>query len=345
VSTHPGMTGSAGVTGPASQKSQRELEFEAGQRAAARHRGASPSVPPTKTSGPNNVFQFPPIHTGLAEAANVGSPTSAAQQSEPATGPSGPHILAGPHVTELTEPIGHTGYGLGGNTGATAVTGVTGTNAGKGSQSAASHSQDFLDDFFGSDKRHLVAIKKNNGKKPDIKARHFDAADRTGQQKFITDHGAAGFDIYFSPNPIMGTLHKKAKKNDVIEARHLWIDLDPRENEPLESERSAMLAQLTTNLPNGIPRPNRVIDSGRGYWGYWKLDKPALVDGAVYDDKGRFVGNKPLTDLVESYGKGIEQAFGDRFADGCRNIDRVARLAGTTRADFGWVESRFSDSL
>ncbi len=197
---------------------------------------------------------------------------------------------------------------------------------------------DFLDDFFGSDKRHLVAIKKpsTKGRPPTIMARHFDPADREGQQKFITDHGTAGFDLYFSPNPIKGTVHKKAKKNDVAEARHLWIDLDPRPDEPLEAERAAMLALLTTNLPQGIPRPNRVIDSGRGYWGYWKLDKPAPVDGAVYDDNGRnLVRNNPLTDLVESYGKGIEQAFGDRFADGCRNIDRIARLPGTINTKTG----------
>ena len=27
-----------------------------------------------------------------------------------------------------------------------------------------------------------------------------------------------------------------------------------------------------------------------------------------------------LIEAVELYGRGIEQAFGDRFADGCRNI-------------------------
>jgi hypothetical protein len=110
----------------------------------------------------------------------------------------------------------------------------------------ATPSLDFLDDFFGGAKRHLVAIRKNNGKKPDIKARHFDASDRIGQQKFIADCSAANFDLYFSPNPIKGTLHKKATKNDVAETRHLWIDLDPRPDKPLETERTDMLALLTT---------------------------------------------------------------------------------------------------
>jgi len=206
-----------------------------------------------------------------------------------------------------------------------------GPNAGQAKQSGTSPSLVFLDNFFGSDKRHLVAIKKYEDKKTDIKAHHFDAADRNGQQKFITDYTAAGFDLYFSPNPIKGTLNKKAKKNDVAEARHLWIDLDPRPGEPLEAERATMLALLTTNLPQGIPRPNRVIDSGRGFWGYWKLATPQPVDGSTNNVNG------PLTEAVECYGRGIEQAFGDHFADGCRNIDRIARLPGTVNTKTGNV--------
>jgi len=131
-----------------------------------------------------------------------------------------------------------------------------------------------------------------------------------------------------------GTLHKKATKNDVAEARHLWIDLDPRGDEPLEAERAAMLQLLTTEWPQGIPRPNRVIDSGRGYWGFWKLPTPQPVDGRRNNATG------PLTEAVECYGRGIEQAFGDRFADGCRNIDRIARLPGTINHKTGELASR-----
>ena len=115
----------------------------------------------------------------------------------------------------------------------------------------------------------------------------------------------------------------------MLEARRLWIDLDPQVNEPLETERAAILELLTTNLPKGMPRPNRVIDSGRGYWGYWGLATPQPVDGSTDNVNG------PLTEAVECRGRGIEQAFGDRFADGCRNIDRIARLPGTINTKTG----------
>jgi hypothetical protein len=188
----------------------------------------------------------------------------------------------------------------------------------------AEDSLKFLDDFFGPEKRHLVAIRKRADNTSEIKGRHFPANDRAGQQRFITDHEAAGYDIYFTVNPVKVDLHKKASKDDVAEARCLWVDMDPRKGEPLEEERAAMLALLTTNLPAGIPRPNRVIDSGRGYWGFWSLETPHPVDGK----------DGQLTTTVESYGQGLEQAF-TPFADNCRNIDRIGRLPGTRNSKTG----------
>jgi Family of unknown function (DUF5906) len=320
-----GATGPAptdgNVTGPVTAKTDRqlsltELEMQESHRQAVR-RAARLGLSPKKTNGAAAsapIFSGETVETGIVAAVRAKLPHSEGSEHErpplsqipiPASGATGP----------VTNPVANAGS----DAGAQRLKPI-GCLA---KQSGTSPSLDFLDDFFGSDKRHLVAIKKNKGKKPDIRAHHFDATDQTGQIKFITDHGNAGFDIYFSPNPIKGTLHKKASKNDVVEARHLWIDLDPRVNEPLEAERTAMLALLTANLPTGVPAPNRVIDSGRGYWGYWKLLTPQPVDGSTNSVNGA------LTETVECHGRGIEQAFGDRFADGCRNIDRIARLPGT----------------
>jgi hypothetical protein len=306
---------SVAVAAAAERTDQTDLELREGRRQAER-RAAQLGVPPKKPNIPGTVLPFGP--TG-----NAGQTWSTGMQGGGSSGPTGDTAPTGDAGTAGNTAV-QGGGGSSGPTGAQA-----GPNAGQARQSATSPSLDFLDDFFGADKRHLVAIKKHEGKKPDIKARHFAATDRAGQQKFIADHNDAGFDLYFSPNQIKGTLHKKATKNDVVEARHLWIDLDPRPGEPLEAERAAMLALLTTDLPQGMPRPNRVIDSGRGYWGYWRLAAPQPVDGSKNKVNG------PLTEAVECYGKGIEQAFGDHFADGCRNIDRIARLPGTVNTKTG----------
>ena len=335
--TGPGATEDFAAAAAAELTDQTDLEIQESRR-QAELRAAQLGVPPKKTNGAGLVL---PVRSAAGPTGNTGPMWTGGVHG----GGDGRHPIemavqdsggvSGP--TRKNAPTGAAGTARNtGVQGGSGSTGPTGTQPGPtGTQ--ARLSLDFLDDFFGADKRHLVAIKKREGKKPDIKARHFDATDRAGQQKFITDHSDAGFDLYFSPNPIKGTLHKKATKNDVVEARHLWIDLDPRPGEPLEAERAAMLALLTTNLPQGIPRPNRVIDSGRGYWGYWRLATPQPVDGCTKNV------NDPPTEAVECYGKGIEQAFGDRFADGCRNIDRIARLPGTVNTKTGRLAHVLSD--
>ena len=139
------------------QKSQTDLEMEAGQKATERYRTSTPALPPkTNCSGADNPFPTgEAIDTGIVTAWTVKQPEGDGSISPTA------------------------------NTGTTCV------------QTVPKAALDFLDDFFGADKRHLVAIKKNKGKKPDIKAHHFDAADHAGQLKFITDWCAAGFDLLF----------------------------------------------------------------------------------------------------------------------------------------------------
>ncbi|MBP7720978.1 MAG: hypothetical protein KA155_00425 [Alphaproteobacteria bacterium] len=80
-----------------------------------------------------------------------------------------------------------------------------------------------------------------------------------------------GFNIYFNPNPPRTKTDKKAKKEDIAEVRYLFVDVDPRAGEPLQKERERISKRLL-GAPKDVPRPTLVIDSGGGYWGFWKLD-------------------------------------------------------------------------
>ena len=149
-----------GATGPAPNqiaatapngKLQTNLELEKGPRQIAR-RNARPHRSQTKTDGANNVvsiFDYTGDHTG---------PTGA-----PGSGLSG-----------VQGPMGPTGTSAAG----TAPKGATAEKrcakeASLGKQQRPNapqpnpdtqHALDFLDDFFGSEKRHLVAIKKSTPK-------------------------------------------------------------------------------------------------------------------------------------------------------------------------------------
>jgi hypothetical protein len=204
----------------------------------------------------------------------------------------------------------------------------------------------FLKDFFGENPWPLAAF---HNVSRDFKAETFiAAADRDkSAADWILNFNARGYDIYFAVNPLKRPMSKKAGKADVASAEWLWVDLDPLEGADLNLEREEMLALLTDRLPEGVPEPTWIIDSGRGYWAFWKLRISQPVDGAG-----------PQTLHVEDHGRGIEKAFPGR-GDDCRNIDRVARLPGTINhktgrracvveyrpnrvyelADFPWVEA------
>ncbi|MCK5639570.1 MAG: hypothetical protein KAJ19_02190, partial [Gammaproteobacteria bacterium] len=121
--------------------------------------------------------------------------------------------------------------------------------------------------------------------------------------------------IYFSVNPPMRDLVKKANREDIKSVDWLHVDIDPEPELDLEEERARCLGLLTDNLPKGVPAPTVVIYSGGGYQGFWKLEEPIQLDG----DLG-------LAEEAKLFNQQLEILFG---ADNCHNIDRIMRLPGT----------------
>lgn len=118
----------------------------------------------------------------------------------------------------------------------------------------------------------------------------------------------------------------KATKADVASVGWLWVDLDPRPGEELEAERVRLSGLLTDRLPKGVPPPSVIIDSGRGYWGLWRLAQPVVMPPA--DDPAWDAARA----LVEDRNRGLELAFG---ADACHNLERICRLPGTVNRKRG----------
>lgn len=163
----------------------------------------------------------------------------------------------------------------------------------------------FLGAFHGGEPWHLVAIDE----KRNPHARTFiDEGREALVVEWLEKHKRDK--IYFSPNPLNCT-DRKAEKADVKEARWLWADVDPPGTlADLDQWRAERLSESSE-----LPPPTFFIDSGRGFWRFWKLKEAQPVDG-----------DGPLTQLVESYARGIEKDLG---GDHCHNIDRIARLPGT----------------
>lgn len=121
--------------------------------------------------------------------------------------------------------------------------------------------------------------------------------------------------IYWSTNPPLRDISKKAEREDIKEVAFLHVDIDPRAGEDLSAERKRCAALFAENLPAGVPEPTVVLFSGGGYQAFWKLETPIPVNG----DLG-------LAEDAKRYNQQLEVLFG---GDNCHNIDRIMRLPGT----------------
>jgi Protein of unknown function (DUF2786)/Family of unknown function (DUF5906) len=121
--------------------------------------------------------------------------------------------------------------------------------------------------------------------------------------------------FYFSPATIKPGCETTTKA-DMLSSEWVWADLDPREGKPLESERSEMLFLLTFGLPIDVVQPTFVVDSGRGYWAFWRLAAPHVFDGRSGD----------ATRTFEGVLRGLANAFGEFGDPSATNINRLARL-------------------
>lgn len=121
--------------------------------------------------------------------------------------------------------------------------------------------------------------------------------------------------IYWSPNPTIRPIDKKATKADIARVEFLYVDLDPRAGKDLASERERIRKRLNGSLAaDGIPPPSFIIDSGGGYQAFWRLAEPIELNGdpAKIED-------------AERYNIELARKLG---GDATHNIDRIMRLPG-----------------
>lgn len=117
--------------------------------------------------------------------------------------------------------------------------------------------------------------------------------------------------LYYSVNPVIGNLTKKASRECISEVAYLHVDIDPRAGEDLASERKRILA-LLQNPPPGVPRPTVIVFSGGGYQALWKLETPIPVNGDL-----------ALAEDAKLYNLQLEQLLG---GDSCHDISRILRI-------------------
>ncbi len=157
---------------------------------------------------------------------------------------------------------------------------------------------------------------------PSAQSERLDPDNSTALGSLLNAAHEAAQGVYYHLNTLRGIVGSKAKKIDVAFVDSLHIDIDPRTGEPLDQERDRILCLLTTNLPDGIPKPTFIIDSGGGYQAIWRLREPI----SLAPDEATDAEKIAAAEEVERLTRGLELAFG---ADSCHNVDRVLRLVGS----------------
>lgn len=117
--------------------------------------------------------------------------------------------------------------------------------------------------------------------------------------------------LYYSVNPVIGNLTKKASRECISEVAYLHVDIDPRAGEDLKSEQQRILA-LLDNPPPGVPRPTVILFSGGGYQALWKLKTPIPINGDL-----------AAAEDAKLYNLQLEQLLG---GDSCHDISRILRI-------------------
>ncbi|MFM7404743.1 MAG: AAA family ATPase [Erythrobacter sp.] len=129
--------------------------------------------------------------------------------------------------------------------------------------------------------------------------------DRAGVSAWLARQSAAN--CYFGHAERKPDAARR-RREDIAAVHWLHVDADPRHGEPLDLERTRILA-LLEDPPEGVAPPSLVIDSGRGYVGLWRLAEP-LNDLAAAEGMNRWLA---------------EQLGGDK----CHDVSRILRLPGT----------------
>lgn len=108
---------------------------------------------------------------------------------------------------------------------------------------------------------------------PNIITRTFSSENLEKCLEFVQIGNDKGWNMYVLINTAEGMPAKKSNKEDIKEINWIFVDVDPYAGENLEKERERILKKLTSQLPDGIPEPTLIVDSGSGYWAFWKLEQ------------------------------------------------------------------------
>jgi len=157
----------------------------------------------------------------------------------------------------------------------------------------------------------LVACYYDRKQKKPLKFHRYEPGGEEEAVTWAIEQNGEKRNIYFHVGETAPGFVGKAKKEHVTSSQWVHCDVDPRAGENLEEERVRILGALK----GYAPPPTVIIDSGRGYQGFWRLKEAVALEGDVVGRIAEF----------ERMSRAIEIALG---SDNVFNVDRVMKIPG-----------------
>jgi predicted P-loop ATPase len=114
------------------------------------------------------------------------------------------------------------------------------------------------------------------------------------------------FNVYWHVATPKDGVKCRLNKELVASSRYVWVDIDPRVGEPIDEEKTRLIALITTNRPKEVPPPTWSYFSGGGVQAVWELTEPC-------EDLNK----------IERANKHLSYLFG---GDGCHSIEHLMRV-------------------
>lgn len=148
-----------------------------------------------------------------------------------------------------------------------------------------------------------------------LTTRTFSASEEAQLRHFLYEQDGVR-NVYWLANEPVGTPVKKPQKADMKAARFLYVDVDAKNGNDVDS----IVERCESLVKSGkLPTPTFQVFSGGGCQFLWRLAEPAPL------------GSEPERAEYEKYNQALEDLFGGKAggADACHNCDRILRLPGS----------------
>ncbi len=134
---------------------------------------------------------------------------------------------------------------------------------------------------------------------------------------WIVEMQAQRANIYFQPNDCRLGPHGKPRKEDVLRAVCLQVDIDPKPGLPIDEAQAAIQKRID-EFGDAAPPPTVDIASGGGRQLLWRLAEPVEFADGIAGEEQRHE--------FERYSQHLAKVFG---GDKCHAVNHLMRLPGT----------------